>query len=131
MKIAVVGARQYPNADRVRAFIRSLPPDWEIVSGGADGVDTWAQEEAEMEHRSFTVFYADWDRVGRAAGMLRNTEIATYCDACVAFVDGPSRGTLDTVKKAAGQRKPVWTVDATDDVPTWEEIEAKYRRMHP
>jgi ABC-type sugar transport system substrate-binding protein len=125
MKIAVVGARQYPSAARVQSFVRALPADWEIVSGGASGPDTWAQEAAAEQHRTYTVFYADWNRVGRAAGMLRNNEIVNHCDAVVAFVDGPSRGTLDTVKKAVAQRKPVWVIEADDDLPGWEEIVAK------
>jgi hypothetical protein len=125
MKIAVVGARIHPEPLLVKNFVASLPKDWEIVSGGARGVDTFAEEQACADGRLVTVFYADWDRVGKAAGMMRNTEIATYCSACVAFIYGPSKGTLDTVRKVAGMHKPVWVVDEFDDAPTPEQILAK------
>jgi len=125
MKIAVVGARQYPDRVHVERFVRFLPGDWEIVSGGASGVDTFAQDAAASQHRPYTVFYADWNRVGKAAGMLRNTEIVDASDCVVAFIHGPSRGTMDTVRKAVAQGKPVWVLTVNDAPPTWEEIEAK------
>jgi hypothetical protein len=125
MKIAVVGARAFPSREKVQTFVRFLPGDWEIVSGGAPGVDTFAQDAAAEQHRPYTVFYADWDRVGRAAGMIRNTQIANECDALVAFVHGPSKGTMDTVRKAGVAHKPIWVITVDDDLPTWQEIEAK------
>jgi len=125
MKIAVVGARQYPDEVQVRTFVRFLPGDWEILSGGASGADTFAERAAAEQRRPYTVFYADWDRFGRGAGIIRNTEIANNCDALVAFIHGPSKGTMDTVRKAVGLRKPVWVVTVNDDAPTSDEIAEK------
>ena len=129
MKIAIVGARAFSNPEKVKAFVRGMPAHWEIVSGGCAGVDTWAQEACEEQHRNFTVFYADWKVVGKAAGRMRNSEIAQYCDAAVGFTEGPSKGTVDTIKKVASLRRPVWTVDATDDLPSYEEIVEKIARF--
>ena len=125
MIIAVVGARAFPDEIQVRTFVRFLPGDWEIVSGGAAGVDTFAQSAAAEQHRPYAVFYADWDRMGKAAGFLRNTKIAEYCDALVAFIHGTSRGTMDTVRKAVAMGKPVWVLSLDEEPPTWQEIEAK------
>ena len=128
MKIAVVGARAYPDKEHVQRFVRFWPGDWELVSGGASGVDTFAQDAAAAQHRPYTVFYADWDRVGKAAGMMRNSQIADECDACVAFIYGPSRGTMDTVRKCVALGKPVWVLNIGDEPPTWEQIIEKVRQ---
>lgn len=48
-----------------------------------------------------TIFKADWDKHGKAAGFKRNTEMAKYADALIAFWDGKSKGTkhmIDTAK---------------------------------
>jgi hypothetical protein len=131
MKIAVVGARQYPDREHVAKFVRFWPGDWELISGGATGVDTFAADAAAGQHRCYTIFYADWNRVGKAAGMLRNTQIVDACDALVAFVHGPSRGTMDSVRKAVAQGKPVWVLKIGDETPTPEEIETKVTASRP
>lgn len=46
-RIAVIGARLHGRPDQVRALVRSFAgQDVVIVSGGADGVDTWAEDAA-------------------------------------------------------------------------------------
>jgi DNA recombination-mediator protein A len=55
-RVAIVGSRDYPDLPAVRAFVRSLPQDTVIVSGGAEGVDTaakWAAEKRKMEWRMY------------------------------------------------------------------------------
>ena len=99
MKIAIVGSRNYSKEGNVADFVTSLPEDAEIVSGGADGVDTWAIKHAGM--RATTVFAAQWNLFGKGAGMRRNSTIVEYADEVYAFWDGLSRGTLDTIHKAA------------------------------
>jgi hypothetical protein len=47
-------------------------------------------------------FPADWDTHGRAAGVIRNKQMAEYGDMLIAFWDGESKGTknmIDTSKK--------------------------------
>ncbi len=46
-KIAVVGPRKGADKEAVESFVRSLytqQPDATLVSGGAEGVDTWAEQ---------------------------------------------------------------------------------------
>lgn len=47
-----------------------------------------------------SIFPADWDRYGKAAGYLRNTEMAKNADALVAFWDGMSLGTRHMIETA-------------------------------
>lgn len=45
-------------------------------------------------------FPADWDRRGRAAGRIRNREMAKHADALIAVWDGESRGTANMILEA-------------------------------
>jgi hypothetical protein len=59
------------------------------------------------EHRiPLIVFEADWNKHGKRAGFIRNTDIVMESDMIVAFWDGKSRGTADTIAKAKTLKKP-------------------------
>jgi len=90
--IAVVGSREYPRLDEVRNFVASLPPDVGVISGGAKGVDTAAEEEAKRCGLSFRLFPANWKKHGKGAGFKRNKEMYDFCDYAVVFWDGQSKG---------------------------------------
>lgn len=104
-KVAIVGSRDFPDCNIVRRYIESLPIDTEIVSGGARGVDAWAERIAKERGMPCTVFPADWNKLGKQAGFIRNTQIVNYADRIVAFWDGHSRGTQHTIglAKKAGK----------------------------
>ncbi len=107
MRIAVVGSRDFPRLEEVSAFVRRLPKGTTLVSGGARGVDTAAEEAARSAGIPVEVHEAEWDRHGRRAGPLRNTRIVQSSDVVVAFWDGRSPGTADTLRKARLARRPV------------------------
>ncbi len=123
IKIAVVGSRRFPKPDMVREFVRSLPRDFEVISGGAEGVDTWAVEEAEILKMDRHVFYPDKTRhKGYQALFQRNREIAYDADAGVGFWYKSSGGTLDTAKCFQALNKPFKLVCEDDELPTVEEL---------
>lgn len=99
MRVAIVGSRNFSQPERVREFIIDLGPGVEIVSGGARGVDTWAEEAARECRLTVKVFPADWSK-GKGAGFTRNHDIVNYADVVVAFWDGQSRGTAHTIQIA-------------------------------
>lgn len=105
MKVAIVGSRTYPTADHIFEFIDNLPTDVEIVSGGAGGPDSWAVWHAKKRGMPTRVFPADWHTHGKRAGFLRNQTIVDRADVVVAFWDGESRGTADTIAKARAAGK--------------------------
>ena len=78
-----------------------------IVSGGADGVDSWAEDAARKYGLRVEIIEPDWKKYGRRAGMIRNQEIVVACTRLVAFWDGLSKGTADSVEKARKVGKPV------------------------
>jgi hypothetical protein len=84
MKTAVVGSRDFYNYPDL--FLELEKHDiTEIVSGGARGADQLAQQYAAERLIPMTVFLPDWDRYGKAAGMIRNKAIR--CRACYSFLE--------------------------------------------
>lgn len=107
MKIAIVGSRDYPDLDAVFDYVRALPSNAIVVSGGARGVDTAAIEAANSQQRHVVVFPAQWQVYGNSAGMRRNALIVEECDELVAFWDGTSKGTAHSIELARKAGKPV------------------------
>ncbi|EPZ47608.1 SLOG family protein [Alicyclobacillus acidoterrestris] len=107
MNIAIVGSRNYPNQDDIFWYINSLPIEDVVVSGGARGVDSYAETFARQRGMTVKVFHADWDKYGKSAGYRRNVDIVNYADKVVAFWDGKSKGTKHTIDIARKCGKPV------------------------
>ena len=58
-------------------------------------------EKYAMERNLHVAYFpAKWDKYGKSAGYRRNTEMADYADALIAFWDGKSRGTAHMIKIA-------------------------------
>lgn len=114
MRIAIVGSRDYPDRRAVEAFVAQLPADTIVISGGAPGVDTWADDAAHRRGLITVVFRADWDAHGRSAGFRRNVLIVDEADEVVAFWDGESRGTAHTIGIAHKHGKPVHVFQPPD-----------------
>ena len=95
MKLAIIGSRKI-----TQIALNKYIPDGvtEIVSGGADGVDTLAREFANKKGLPLVEFLPKYNLYGRAAPIKRNEEIAKYADEALAFWDGTSKGTQYTIK---------------------------------
>lgn len=72
----------------------------EVVSGTARGPDLFGEKWARENDRAIQRFPADWENKGRAAGHIRNAEMAKYADAAIILWDGKSRGTSGMIKLA-------------------------------
>jgi hypothetical protein len=81
----------------------------EVVSGMAkDGGDAWGRHWARVKRKPVTRFPAPWRQYGRAAGPIRNRQMAEYADALVALWDGESRGTKNMIEEMEKLGKPVY-----------------------
>ena len=110
-RIAVVGSREYPLPEAVRAFVTRCHqkyPEAILVSGGTRGVDQTAEHQAMVVGMRTLILKANWDLYGRKAGFLRNSEIVQNADVVAAFWDGRSHDTKDTIEKAKATRLPVF-----------------------
>lgn len=108
MKTIVAGTRTITDYDLVARSIEGLR--WkptEIVGGGAKGVDALGAEWAMNNMIPFKEFPADWVAHGRAAGPIRNAEMAEYAHALLAIWDGKSAGTRDMISQAKKRKLAV------------------------
>ena len=71
-----------------------------IVSGHARGADSLGERFANELGLPFELHPAKWRLLGKAAGMVRNAEMAKCSDALIAFWDGESRGTKSMISIA-------------------------------
>lgn len=112
MRVAIVGSRDFHDLDAVRAYVAALPAGATVISGGARGVDSTAEQAARARGLKVETYPADWDEHGKSAGMIRNATIARRCDRLVAFWDGKSKGTKNTILRARNFGKPVEIIKA-------------------
>ena len=110
MKIGIVGSRRRnepSDFEIVKKKLLEIFKDGDIIiSGGckrgADGFAEILVDELKVAGRTIDkqIFPADWKKHGRAAGFIRNTDIARESEVLIACV-APDRtgGTEDTVKK--------------------------------
>lgn len=85
---------------------------WVWVHGAARGLDSLVDRAAAEFGAVVERHPADWDAHGKAAGVMRNAEMAELgADLCLAFpLAGPralSRGTWDMIDRAAAAGIPV------------------------
>ena len=103
MPLAIIGSRNCPAVD-IEAYLEELPDA--IVSGGAKGADTYAREFAIKKGIRLIEHLPDYAKYGRAAPLVRNKLIIDDCDKVLAFWDGKSRGTKQTLDYAEKKGKP-------------------------
>ena len=71
-----------------------------IISGRAKGADSLGERYADERGYAVKAYPADWHQYGKAAGFIRNEEMAKNADALIAFWNGQSRGTEHMIKMA-------------------------------
>ena len=77
----------------------------EIVSGHCpSGADMLGEKFAKINHLQLSLFPADWNKYGKAAGPIRNEKMAQYASqdngVLMAFWDGKSHGTKNMIALA-------------------------------
>ena len=76
------------------------PDDMEIVSGTAFGADRLGENYAQKYGIQVTLFAPDWYKYKKAAGPIRNKQMAQYSTHLIALWDGKSRGTSNMIELA-------------------------------
>jgi hypothetical protein len=100
MRLIVAGGRDYQFTEGDIAFLDKVAPAiTEVVSGGATGADRCGEEWASKNGIPVKVFPADWDTHGKAAGPLRNRQMAEYAQGVILFPGGA--GTASMHREAA------------------------------
>ncbi len=100
LAVVVAGGRDYRITEADEAWLDTLPIR-EVVSGGASGADAGGEAWAKKRGIPIKRFPADWNTHGRAAGPIRNRQMAEYAEGAVLFPGG--RGT-DSMRREAERR---------------------------
>jgi len=110
MKLAVVGSRDFRNYNLLREKLDTIKDVYLIISGGAAGADGLAEIYAKEKNIPTLIFKAEWNKYGKAAGMIRNEKIIREADTVVAFWNGKSPGTKNSIDLAKAQGKTLIVV---------------------
>jgi hypothetical protein len=101
VRTIIAGSRHYTDPAIIgRALEQCGWSPTEIVSGGAAGVDRMGEDFARAAGIPCRRFPANWSAHGKAAGPIRNREMAAHAEALIAIWDGSSRGTANMVHEA-------------------------------
>jgi len=114
MKLAIIGSRSFKDYELLETTVNGIFQHKDIttiVSGGASGADTLAEQYACRYNIETVIHKADWSRYGKAAGPMRNKYIINDCDTLLAFWDGKSKGTLNSINTATKQNKDIIVID--------------------
>lgn len=118
--IAIVGSRTFTDYNfakkKINAIFKkySITPT-KIISGGAQGADKVAEQYAHEYKIPIQIMKADWQKFGKSAGPIRNQEIVKLVDVIIAFWDGKSRGTKNTIDTAKKLNKQVIVVSGVTE----------------
>ena len=108
-RIVVCGGSKFDDYSLLESSLNRIFKEYsndtiEIVSGHAKGADSFGERYANGHNLKCTIFEANWKQYGRAAGPIRNSQMLEYAKQenpmVIAFWDGESRGTKDTLTKA-------------------------------
>ena len=103
MKTIIAGSRGFEDYKFMSQALSKIEFEiTEVVSGTARGADRLGERWAKDNGMPISKIPADWDHHSKAAGYIRNEEMAKCSDALVAFWDGKSKGTkhmIDIAKR--------------------------------
>ena len=111
-RVVVAGCREFNDYPVAKAFIDRCIKDIRqqytlvFVSGGCRGADMLGERYAKENGFSVERYPADWETYGRAAGPIRNRQMAEIADYVICFWDGKSRGTSSMLDLATSLGKP-------------------------
>jgi len=123
MKIVIFGTRKFNNYSILKQVVESTDSYKKgkitcVISGRAKGADTLGEQWAREKGIELILMPANWERYGRAAGPIRNKQMAEIADAAIGFWDGNTihSGTYNMINTCKKLKVPllVYRVDTGD-----------------
>ena len=105
-RIIIAGSRTFNDYNKLATHCDRLLAEKKkthhivIVSGTCRGADLMGERYAQEHGYSIARYPADWNRLGKFAGIQRNLIMANNADALIAFWDGQSHGTKAMIEFA-------------------------------
>lgn len=110
-RLLVAGSRSITDID----ISKYIPKDVDaIISGGAKGIDTLAEEYADKHKISKVIIRPSYSVSKKAAPILRNQSMVILCNRVLAIWDGKSRGTKYTIDYAKKLDKDVTVININE-----------------
>jgi len=107
MKVIIAGSRNIEDYPLVAQAMQRCGFDvTEVVCGMANGIDKLGEQWAIANNISVKEMPANWNRDGKAAGPIRNRDMAKYADAAVIIWDGKSPGSRNMINEMIRHKKP-------------------------
>lgn len=113
MQVAVIGSRGFNDYELVVRTLSNLHITL-LISGSAKGADSLGERYANENNIETLIFKPDWEKHGKAAGMIRNTDIVNNSELIVAFWDQTSKGTKDSIDKAKKLGKKIVVINVNN-----------------
>lgn len=107
MKLLIVGSRSIKKFDLSPYISDDIDT---VISGGASGIDSIAEQYADLHRLSKYILLPRYDIYGRAAPLRRNEQMVDMADCILVVWDGCSRGAQYTLKYAKKRNKPITLV---------------------
>ena len=107
MKLLIAGSRKIEDFDISKYVTNEIDV---ILSGGAKGVDTIAEEFADKNKLSKIILRPKYNIYGKAAPLKRNEELINMADKVLVVWDGASKGTKYTIDYAKKLNKDIEVV---------------------
>lgn len=104
MKLLIAGSRSINDFD-LSPYISSDVDV--IISGGAGGIDTLAEQYADAHRISKYILRPKYNLYGKSAPLKRNEEMIKMADKVLVIWDGVSKGAKFTLKYAEKVNKKV------------------------
>ncbi|MCX6152589.1 MAG: DUF2493 domain-containing protein [Candidatus Kapabacteria bacterium] len=109
-KIGIVGTRCFNDYELLKKVVLIYIQENQIdnpmiISGGAIGADKLAEQFANENNFEIIVFKPDWKKYRKSAGLKRNCKIVESSNVVIAFWDGISKGTKNTMDICAKMNK--------------------------
>lgn len=123
MKILLCGSRGWKNEDLIRKHLTDLArqdPFATVIEGGGKGADQTGRRIARSLGLNVITYWANWKAFGKGAGPARNQKMVDQKpDVVLAFWDGQSPGTKDTLDRArkAGIKRIIVNPDDPIEAP--------------
>lgn len=135
-KVIIAGSRDFNDYELLRQVMNSLgfcdlgAYQCEVISGTARGADRLGEQWAREYGFSVIRMPADWESHGKAAGYIRNEEMAKIGTHLVAFWDGQSRGTRNMIHIAQREELKVHVHNYSRISPQegYEQVQRDYSR---
>ena len=110
-KVEIVGTRtpsiSYSEWEKLLLAVVEVDEISLVVSGGAQGIDTYAKLFAGRHHIPLMEYLPDYSKYGIKAPLRRNTQIIKEASLVIAFPSADSRGTIHAISEAKKMKRTV------------------------